>query len=151
MPSSTGKQGQGVIPIADEPLGDVSAYGADRLFVYLRDEGEPDAAQDEAANALERRGHPLVQIHLRSPATIAQEFFRFEMATAVAGAILGINPFDQPDVEASKLATRAVTDAFEKAGALPPEKPVFEKDGIALYTTPDNAARVAEAWSGRHA
>ncbi len=155
---STGKLGHGVIPIADEPFGDVSAYGADRLFVYLRDEGEPDAAQDEAAYALERRGHPLVQIHLRSPATIAQEFFRFEMATAVAGAILGINPFDQPDVEASKLATRAVTDAFEKTGALPPEKPVFEKDGIALYTTPDNAdalrklgaAATLESWLKAH-
>ena len=84
----TGKKGRGVIPIADEPPGDVSAYGTDRLFVYLRDERQPDTAQDKAADALERRGHPLVRIRLHSPAAIAQEFFRFEIATAVAGAIL---------------------------------------------------------------
>jgi transaldolase / glucose-6-phosphate isomerase len=155
---STGKRGRGVIPIADEPLGGVSAYGTDRLFVYLRDEGRPDAAQDNAADALERRGHPLVRIRLHSPATIAQEFFRFEIATAVAGAILGINPFDQPDVEASKVATRAVTEAFEKTGALPRETPVFEKNGIALYTDPDNtevlqkigAAATLESWLRAH-
>ncbi len=155
---STGKQGRGVIPVADEPLGDVSAYGTDRLFVYLRDEGQPDAAQDEAADALERRGHPLARIRLHSPAAIAQEFFRFEMATAVAGAILGINPFDQPDVEASKVATRAVTEAFEKTGALPRETPVFEKNGVALYTDPDNtealrklgAATTLESWLKAH-
>ena len=155
---STGKKGRGVIPIADEPLGDVSAYGTDRLFVYLRDEGQPDAAQDNAADALERRGHPLVRIRLHSPAAIAQEFFRFEIATAVAGAILGINPFDQPDVEASKVATRAVTEAFEKTGALPRETPVFEKNGVALYTDPDNAeklrklgaAATLESWLKAH-
>jgi transaldolase / glucose-6-phosphate isomerase len=155
---STGKQGRGVIPIADEPLGDVSAYGTDRLFVYLRDEAQPDAAQDKAADELERQGHPLVRIRLHSPAAIAQEFFRFEMATAVAGAILGINPFDQPDVEASKVATRAVTEAFEKTGALPRETPVFEKNGIALYTDPHNAealrklgaAATLESWLKAH-
>ena len=155
---STGKKGRGVIPIADEPLGDVSAYGTDRLFVYLRDEGQPDAAQDNAADALERGGHPLVRIRLHSPAAIAQEFFRFEIATAVAGAILGINPFDQPDVEASKVATRAVTEAFEKTGALPRETPAFEKNGVALYTDPDNAeklrklgaAATLESWLKAH-
>ena len=155
---STGKKGRGVIPIADEPPGDVSAYGTDRLFLYLRDEGQPDAAQDNAADALERRGHPLVRIRLHSPAAIAQEFFRFEIATAVAGAILGINPFDQPDVEASKVATRAVTEAFEKTGALPRETPAFEKNGVALYTDPDNAeklrklgaATTLESWLKAH-
>ena len=155
---STGKKGRGVIPIADEPLGDVSAYGTDRLFLYLRDEGQPDAAQDNAADALERGGHPLVRIRLHSPAAIAQEFFRFEIATAVAGAILGINPFDQPDVEASKVATRAVTEAFEKTGALPRETPAFEKNGVALYTDPDNAeklrklgaAATLESWLKAH-
>ena len=154
---STGKKGHGVIPIADEPLGDVSAYGADRLFVYLRDEAQPDAAQDDAADALERGGHPWCD-PTSIAGGIAQEFFRFEIATAVAGAILGINPFDQPDVEASKVATRAVTDAFEKTGALPPQKPVFEKDGVALYTDPDNAealrklgaAATLESWLKAH-
>jgi transaldolase / glucose-6-phosphate isomerase len=135
---STGKNGRGIIPIADEPLGAV--YGADRLFVYLRDEAHADPVQDRAALALEQAGRPLVRIALRSSATLAQEFFRFEMATAVAGAILGLNPFDQPDVEASKIATRAMTAAFETTGALPAEPPVFEADGIALYADDANAA-----------
>jgi transaldolase/glucose-6-phosphate isomerase len=128
------------------------------LFVYLRDEEQPDAAQDKTADALERRGHPLVRIRLHSPAAIAQEFFRFEIATAVAGAILGINPFDQPDVEASKVATRAVTEAFEKTGALPRKMPVFEQNGVALYTDLDNtealwtlgAATALESWLKAH-
>jgi len=136
---STGKKGHGVIPIADEPLGDTSAYGADRLFVYLRDHGHPDPAQDQVADALQRAGHPIVRIGIASPNLLAQEFFRFEMATAVAGAVIGINPFDQPDVEASKIATREMTEAFEKTGSLPSEPPVFEGNGIALYTDLRNA------------
>ncbi len=155
---STGKNGRGVIPIADEPLGDPSAYGADRVFVYLRDSARPDPAQDHTVRALEGAGHPVVRIAVASPAHLAQEFFRFEMATAVAGAILGINPFDQPDVEASKIATRAMTDAFEKTGALPAEPPVFETGGIALYTDASNAealrklgaASTLESWFKAH-
>ena len=116
---STGKNGRGIIPIADEPLGDPSVYGADRLFVYVRDTSHPEPAQDKVVHALEDAGHPIVRIAVASPHGLAQEFFRFEVATAVAGAILGINPFDQPDVEASKIATRAMTEAFEKTGALP--------------------------------
>jgi transaldolase / glucose-6-phosphate isomerase len=137
---STGKNGRGVIPIADEPPGRVSAYGADRLFVYLRDGARPDSAQDRSAAALKDAGHPLVRIDVAAPVSLAQEFFRFEMATAVAGAVLGINPFDQPDVEASKIATREMTDAFEKNGALPTDEPVFVGDGVALYTNAGNAA-----------
>lgn len=136
---STGKNGHGVIPIADEPLGDATRYDAHRLFVYLRDNGHPNPAQDQAVEALERAGHPVVRIGLASPAHLAQEFFRFEMATAVAGAVIGINPFDQPDVEASKVATREMTDAFDKTGSLPSEPPVFEANGIALYTDALNA------------
>jgi len=114
-------------------------YGADRLFVYLRDHGHPDPAQDQVAHALQRAGHPIVRIGIASPNLLAQEFFRFEMATAVAGAVIGINPFDQPDVEASKIATREMTEAFEKTGSLPSEPPVFEGNGIALYTDLRNA------------
>ncbi len=145
---STGKNGRGVIPIADEPLSGVSAYGPDRLFVYLRDDGQPEPAQDEAIAALERDRHPVVRIGLSSPASIAQEFFRFEIATAVAGAILGINPFDQPDVEASKIATRAVTAAFEKTGTLPQQSPVLEGSGVALYADPRNADALRELGAG---
>jgi len=136
---STGKNGRGVIPIAGEPLGAPVVYDTHRLFVFLRDAAHPDYGQDQAVDALERAGHPVVRIGVGSPQLLAQEFFRFEIATAVAGAALGINPFDQPDVEASKIATREMTDAFEKTGSLPSEPPVFEKDGIALYTDARNA------------
>lgn len=136
---STGKNGRGVIPIVGEPFGDPAAYGTDRLFIYLRGAGA-DPAQDEAAAALERSGQPLIRIDVASPLHLAQEFFRFEMATAVAGAILKINPFDQPDVEASKIAARQMTDAFERSGALPSAPAVFDENGIALYTDARNEA-----------
>ena len=142
---STGKNGRGIIPIADEPLGDPSVYGADRLFVYVRDTSHPEPAQDKVVHALEDAGHPIVRIAVPSPHGLAQEFFRFEVATAVAGAILGINPFDQPDVEASKIATRAMTEAFEKTGALPGEPPVFAERGS--LSTPMHRMRTACASS----
>jgi transaldolase / glucose-6-phosphate isomerase len=145
---STGKNGRGIIPIADEPLGEPSVYGADRLFVYLRDGAHPEPAQDKAVQALESAGHPVVRIAVPSPYRLAQEFFRFEMATSVAGAIIGVNPFDQPDVEASKIATRAMTEAFEKTGALPAEPPVFEASGMALYTDRQNAESLRKLGAG---
>jgi transaldolase / glucose-6-phosphate isomerase len=145
---STGKNGRGIIPIADEPLGEPSVYGADRLFVYLRDAAHPEPAQDKAVQALESAGRPVVRIAVPSPYRLAQEFFRFEMATSVAGAIIGVNPFDQPDVEASKIATRAMTEAFEKTGALPAEPPVFEASGMALYTDRQNAESLRKLGAG---
>jgi transaldolase/glucose-6-phosphate isomerase len=142
---STGKQGKGIIPIDAEPLGDASAYGADRLFVYLRDAGRADAVQDKAIDALARAGHPVVRISLADAGLLGQEFFRWEMATAVAGAVIGINPFDQPDVEASKVETRELTDRYEKHGALPAETAVFKQDGIALFTDDGNARALKQA------
>jgi transaldolase/glucose-6-phosphate isomerase len=119
---STGKLGKGLIPVDAEPLGPPDAYGQDRLFVHLRLAGEADPKQDEAVAALETAGHPVVRIAVADRYRIGQEFFRWEIATAVAGAILAINPFDQPDVEASKLKTRELTSAYENTGELPPEK-----------------------------
>jgi len=136
---STGKSGEGVIPIVDEPAGAPADYGTDRLFIYLRDRAHADPLQDRLIDTLQRDGHPVVRIVVGSPERLAQEFFRFEIATAVAGAVLGINPFDQPDVEASKVATRDMTQTFEKTGALPADPPVFEAGGIALYTDARNA------------
>ena len=81
----------------------------------------------------------MVRIALESVEQIGQEFFRFEIATAVAGAVIGIDPFDQPDVEASKVKTRELTAAFEKTGALPAETPVFSSKAIDLYTDAANA------------
>lgn len=142
---STGKDGKGLIPIAGEPLGDPSLYGKDRFFIDLRTEGEDDTAHDEKLAALERAGHPVVRIVLQSIEHIGQEFFRFELATAVAGSVLGINPFNQPDVEAAKIKTRELTAAFEKSGKLPPEKPVMSSDDVDLYTDSKNAADLREA------
>jgi transaldolase/glucose-6-phosphate isomerase len=145
---STGKAGTGLIPIDREPLGAPDVYGRDRLFVYLKLQSAPDAAQDALVDALERAGHPLVRIALGDPYDLGREFFRWEMATAVAGSILGINPFDQPDVEASKIATRQLTEAYEKTGALPAETPLVTSEGIALFTDARNAAALARAADG---
>jgi transaldolase / glucose-6-phosphate isomerase len=142
---STGKDGKGLIPIDGEPLGDPSLYGNDRFFIDIRTEGEDDDAHDEKLSALEAAGHPVVRIVMKSIDHIGQEFFRFEMATAVAGAILGINPFNQPDVEAAKIKTRELTGAFEKTGALPAEKPVIATAEADIYTDEANAAALRKA------
>ncbi|MEO8811458.1 MAG: bifunctional transaldolase/phosoglucose isomerase, partial [Caulobacteraceae bacterium] len=155
---STGKHGKGLIPVDGEPLRPAGHYGADRLFVYLRLDGADEADKDEAIRDLEEAGAPVVRIVLSAPKMLFQEFFRWEIAVAVAGAVIGIDPFDQPDVEASKVKTRALTEAYEKSGALPPEAPVFESEGCAIYADPANAraldaaagARTLEAWLGAH-
>ncbi|WP_409192223.1 bifunctional transaldolase/phosoglucose isomerase [Bradyrhizobium sp. RDM4] len=142
---STGKEGKGLIPIAGEPLGAPSLYGNDRFFIDIRTEGETDAAHDSALAAIEAAGHPVVRIVMKSIDHLGQEFFRFEMATAVAGSILGINPFDQPDVEAAKIKTRELTTAYEKTGALPDEQPVVSTAEADLYTDKANAAALRAA------
>src|SRR5438552_4445682 len=128
LAESTGKDGKGLIPVDREPLGPPAVYGGDRLFVYLRLASGPDRAQDEAMAALERAGHPVVRLVVPDPYHLGAEFFRWEFATAVAGAILGVNPFDQPDVEASKVATRSLTDRYETTGPLPVESPLPVSD-----------------------
>jgi transaldolase/glucose-6-phosphate isomerase len=135
---STGKDGKGLIPIDAEPLGDVSLYGNDRFFIDIRVQGEDDAAHDKKLSALENAGHPVVRIVMKSIDHIGQEFFRWEMATAVAGAVLGINPFNQPDVESSKVKTRELTQAFEKTGKLPSETPAMSSSEADLYTDEAN-------------
>lgn len=137
---STGKNGQAIIPIDGEPLAEPSAYGSDRVFVHLRLASAPHAAQDRKVEALEAAGHPVVRIELDDAWALAQELFRWEVATAVAGAVMGLNPFDQPDVEASKIATRAMTDAYERAGELPAEAPLVQERGLAVFGDPLQAA-----------
>jgi transaldolase / glucose-6-phosphate isomerase len=139
---STGKEGKGLIPIDGEPLGEPSSYGHDRFFIDIRTEGEDDAAHDDKLAALEQAGHPVVRIVVKSIDHIGQEFFRFEMATAVAGAILGINPFNQPDVESAKIKTRELTGAFEKTGSLPAEEPAMSTANVDLYTDEANVAEL---------
>jgi len=145
LAESTGKHGQGFIPITQEPMAPPAAYGSDRLVVYLRDTHAPDPAQDRAIDALELAGQPIVRIALAGARPIAQEFFRWQIAVAVASAVMGINPFDQPDVEASKLASRQLTEAGERPGSLPAETPLFAGDGIALFADEVNARALKDA------
>ena len=134
LAESTGKVGKGLIPVDGEPLGAPAVYGDDRHFVYVRLDSAADPAQDEAMAALGRAGQPVVRVRVPDPYHLGAEFFRWEVATAVAGAIIGVNPFDQPDVEASKVATRALTDHYEKAGALPPDSPLGVSDAAFAAT-----------------
>jgi glucose-6-phosphate isomerase len=136
---STGKNGKGLIPVDRESIGGPDVYGDDRLFVYLRLESGPDAAEDAAIADLQEAGQPTVIISVADVYDLGQELFRWEFATAVAGSIIGINPFDQPDVEASKIATRKLTDEYERTGSLPKEKPFFEDNGIKLFADEKNA------------
>ena len=137
---STGKQGKGIIPVDRERLTAPEIYGNDRIFAYLRFEATPDADQDAKIAAIEKAGHPVVRISVNDTYDLGQEFFRWEIATAVAGSILGINAFNQPDVEASKIETRKLTSEYEKTGSLPSEKPIFEQSGIKLFTDSKNAS-----------
>lgn len=145
LAESTGKQGKGLIPIDREEIGPPEVYGNDRVFAYVRLESAPDKDQDAKVAALEKAGHPVVRMSLHDTYDIGQSFFRWEIATAVAGSIIGINAFNQPDVEASKVATRNLTDQYEKTGSLPAELPILEQSGIKLFADEKNAAALASA------
>jgi transaldolase / glucose-6-phosphate isomerase len=148
LAESTGKIGKGVIPVDRESLAAPEAYGNDRVFVYVRLESGADADQDAKVAAIEKAGHPVVRIAMADVYDLGAEFFRWEIATAVAGAIIGINAFNQPDVEASKSATKSLTSEYEKNGSLPAEKPVIEDAGVKLFTDDINAAELAKAARG---
>ena len=148
LAESTGKGGKGIIPVDGERLGAPAVYGDDRVFVYLRDESAPDAAQDASLTALEQVGHPVVRLSLADRFDLAGEFFRWEFATAVAGAVLEVNPFDQPDVEASKVATRGLTDAYEASGQLPVQRPVAEEGPLVAYADETNMQALARSGRG---
>ena len=137
---STGKSGKGIIPVDRERLAKPDAYGADRVFAYLRLDSDSDKDQAAAVDALAKTGHPVVRIVLPDVYNLGQEFFRWEIATAVAGSLIGINAFNQPDVEASKVETRKLTTEYESSGKLPPESPFFTGDGCKLYADRSNAA-----------
>ena len=145
LAESTGKKGKGIVPVDRETLAAPELYGNDRVFAYVRLESGIDAEQEVKVAALEKAGQPVVRITVADIYDLGQEFFRWEIATAVAGSIMGINPFDQPDVEASKVATRALTSAYEKSGSLPAEKPVAEDGGVKMFTDENNAAELGRA------
>lgn len=149
LAESTGKKGKGLIPVDLEPLGSTDVYGQDRLFVYLRLAGEPDKQQDKAIATLKQTGQPVVHLEVADRYQLGQEFFRWEIATAVAGAVIGINPFDQPDVEASKIKARELMHTYEKGGALPAESPLLQEPNSTVFADEANAKVLKQAGNGR--
>lgn len=133
---STGKNGVSIIPVDREPLQTADVYGNDRVFVNFTLKGA-EADEDVQADLADivEAGHPMVTIELTDKYSLGQEFFRWEFATAVAGAIMQINPFNQPDVESAKVEARKITESYEATGSLPAEEPFFVEDGIALYSS----------------
>jgi len=145
LAESTGKVGKGIIPVDREELAASEVYGNDRVFAYIHTDFATNTKTEAKLAAIENAGHPVVRISMPDIYDLGAEFFRWEIATAVAGAIIGINAFNQPDVEASKIATRNLTTEYEKNGSLPAEKPVLEEGGIKLFTDEKNAADLARA------
>ncbi|WBO83159.1 hypothetical protein [Hymenobacter yonginensis] len=133
---STGKEDKGILPLAGDPLNGPEVYGQDRVFVYVGYESQPDTENRQKVAALQAAGHPIITILLRDALDLGQEFFRWEVATAVASAVLQLNPFDQPNVQAAKTATDQLMKVVVEKGALPQtSSPVLEQDGLAYYTS----------------
>ena len=147
---STGKQGKGIIPVDREWVATPNTYGEDRVFVHVRSQSPVNPSDDLEIAELARAGHPVVRLVLGGPEALGGEFFRWEIATAVAGTYLGINPFDQPDVEAAKIEARKLTDAYEKEGRLPEQKPLVEEGGLTLFTDAKNAADLEQRIAADH-
>jgi transaldolase/glucose-6-phosphate isomerase len=140
---STGKIGKGIIPVDREKPAKPETYGSDRVFAYLQLANKTNKAQDAAVAALEKAGHPVIRITLSNVYALGQEFFRWEIATAVAGSIIGINAFNQPDVEASKIETKKLTSQYESTGSLPAESPFFTSKDARLFADAKNAAALS--------
>jgi len=149
LAESTGKAGKGLVPIVDEELGVPGVYRPDRLFCYIRQKDAPDLGQDARMDVIEGAGHPVVRIDFCDKYDLGQEFFRWEFATATAGSLLGINPFDQPDVEASKAATRQLVAEYESKGALPEETPLAEGTDLKLFADRHNTSQLTRLTYGQ--
>ncbi|HSF82865.1 MAG TPA: hypothetical protein VLA49_16645 [Anaerolineales bacterium] len=139
---STGKGGQGILPVVGEQLGPAEVYGQDRLFVSIQLEGDPQP--EEALQALEGAGHPLVRVRLQDKYDLGGQFFLWELATAVAGYRLSINPFDQPDVEAAKVLARQMVSAYQAQGSLPEPEPDLVAGGLRVYADPQLAGDLGQ-------
>jgi glucose-6-phosphate isomerase len=135
---SLGKHGKGIIPVDGEAPGAPDVYGRDRVFVHLRSTSAPDAAAEAIVARLEADGHPVVRIPWPDRYALGAEFYRWEFATAVMGAVLKVNPFDQPDVEESKIVTRRLAAEYEKTGKLADEAPVAQGPGLAVFADQSN-------------
>jgi glucose-6-phosphate isomerase len=142
---STGKLGKGITPVDREAIAAPEIYGKDRIFAYIRYAGTADSSLDAKVAAIEAAGHPVVTIEIADLYEIFGQFFTWEVATSVAGSVMGINPFNQPDVESAKIETRALTSAYEETGKLPAREPVLEGEGYKLYAMESYAATLKAA------
>jgi glucose-6-phosphate isomerase len=142
---STGKLGKGITPVDREAIAEPGRYGNDRIFAYVKLKSTADASQDAKVAALEAAGHPVVHFEISDLYEIFGQFFTWEIATAVAGSVMDINPFNQPDVESAKIETRALTTSYEKTGKLPERAPVLVDKGIEIYATEQYAAKLKAA------
>lgn len=145
LAESTGKEWKGLVPVEGEPLGGPEVYGEDRLFVHLSVAGREETAVQRRLAGLERGGHPLIRIRLADPLDLGEEFFRWEMATAVAGILLTANPFDEPNVQESKDNTERLLQEVRRTGRLPEAPPALTADGLALTGDVGGARSVAAA------
>jgi glucose-6-phosphate isomerase/transaldolase/glucose-6-phosphate isomerase len=146
---STGKLGKGITPVDREAIAAPEIYGNDRIFACIRYTATADKSADASlaakVAAIEAAGHPVIHIEIADLYEIFGQFFTWEVATSVAGSVMGINPFDQPDVESAKIETRALTAAYEQTGKLPVREPVLVDNGIQLYVTEAYAATLKAA------
>jgi hypothetical protein len=151
---STGKEGKGVVPVAGEPLGAGDVYGDDRLFVHVA-VGMIDPEVENKLRAIEAAGHPVVRRVMNDALDLGEEFYVWEMATAVAGAVMGINPFDQPNVQESKDNTKRLLEDFKRDGHLPEQTLAVEGRGLKVYCDDETAEQLGsgatvEAFIGAH-
>lgn len=130
---SLGKQGIGVVPIEGEELGTPETYGNDRVFVHIALADSSAGEQEQRLRALDEAGQPVIRLELAETLDLGEEFFRWEVATAVAGHILGVNPLDEPNVQESKDNTAALLESFQESGALPREEPAVSAGALSLY------------------
>ncbi len=137
---STGKQDTGLVPVPEDDPGPPDSYGSDRLLVYLRLQGDDNAALDAAWEALIHADQPGVRVSLPDPLDLGAEFFRWEMATAAASAVLGVNPFDQPNVAAAKRKAAELVQQYEATGSLPAPEPLLTESDLQLFGGPDSLA-----------
>jgi transaldolase/glucose-6-phosphate isomerase len=135
LAESTGKEGKGLLPIAGEPLGHPSVYAKDRVFIYFRLRDDVDERLEKGITLLKESGHPVVTIQMEDRLDIGQEFFRWEIATATAGVLLNINPFDQPNVQESKENTNRLLEEIERTGKLSEPRPTFTEGSLSFYDT----------------
>lgn len=143
---STGKNNVSIIPVDREPIQHLSVYGEDRIFAFLTVSGGKSFEDD--VRKLTGSGNPAVSIELGSIDDLGQEFFRWEFATAVAGSVMQIDPFNQPDVESAKIEARKITDEYEKTGELPEERPFFDENGVSLFSSDEYAQKLSSTASG---